>query len=108
MADLIDRAALAIHVCSLPRYLTGGKGTRVSKYGLLDPHQTLEAIKSAPTVPAAPVVHARWASKPHWTLDKCSNCGKSGFPEWPYCPGCGAKMRMTADAPARGEGSGHV
>lgn len=59
MADLIDRAALAIHVCSLPRYLTGGKGTRISKYGLLDPHQTLDAIKTAPTIDAVQVVRCR-------------------------------------------------
>lgn len=55
MSDLISRAELLIDVCSLPRYLTGGKGTRVSKYGLLDPHQTVEAIKSVPTIDAAPM-----------------------------------------------------
>lgn len=33
----------------------------------------------------------------HWvegdTLEKCSLCGKKGFPDWRYCPNCGAYMR---------------
>jgi hypothetical protein len=42
----------------------------------------------------------------HWidgiTLEKCSLCGKKGFPDWRYCPNCGAKM----DGLAEREGEG--
>lgn len=47
-------------------------------------------ISEAPTINAAPVVHGRWKSGQ--VLEKCSVCGKKGFPEWRYCPSCGAKM----------------
>ena len=26
-------------------------------------------------------------------LEKCSICGKKGFPDWSFCPNCGAKMK---------------
>ena len=31
------------------------------------------------------------------TLEKCSICGKKGFPDWRYCPNCGADMRGKKD-----------
>ena len=36
------------------------------------------------------VVHGEWIEGK--TLEKCSICGKKGFPDWKYCPNCGAKM----------------
>ena len=27
------------------------------------------------------------------SLEKCSRCGKKGFPDWSFCPNCGADMR---------------
>ena len=48
------------------------------------------AIANAPTVDAVEVVHGRWLEGK--TLEKCSICGKKGFPDWNYCPNCGAKM----------------
>ena len=47
-------------------------------------------LDEAPTVEAEPVVHGRWIEGK--SLEKCSICGKKGFPEWRYCPNCGAKM----------------
>lgn len=88
MTDLIDRGALRSYFEQNPE----------ADFSSADVVRTIDYM---PTVDAAPVVHARWTSKTNWTLDRCSNCGKSGFPEWPYCPGCGAKMRMDADAPER-------
>lgn len=94
MAELIDRGALY-------------KAFYERDCDAMELDGILDVVANFPTIDAAPVAHARWTSKTNWTLDKCSNCGKNGFPEWPYCPGCGAKMRMDADAPERGEGSGH-
>ena len=34
--------------------------------------------------------HGRWIEGK--SLEKCSICGKKGFPDWHYCPNCGAKM----------------
>lgn len=36
------------------------------------------------------VVHGEWIEGK--SLEKCSICGKKGFPDWRYCPNCGAKM----------------
>ena len=41
---------------------------------------------------AEPVKHGRWIDGR--TLEKCSICGKKGFPDWRYCPNCGAKMDL--------------
>ena len=41
------------------------------------------------------VKHGRWIEGK--TLEKCSICGKKGFPDWHYCPNCGAKMDGGAD-----------
>lgn len=38
----------------------------------------------------AEVKHGEWIEGK--TLEKCSVCGKKGFPDWHYCPNCGAKM----------------
>ena len=50
----------------------------------------VDMLESRPTVDAVPVVHGRWMEGK--TLEKCSICGKKGFPDWHYCPNCGAKM----------------
>ena len=53
-------------------------------------------VMSAPTIDAAPVVHARWVNK-GW-YKECSKCfNHIGFlnqyvPRYDYCPFCGAKM----------------
>lgn len=44
----------------------------------------------APAADVIEVVHGRWIEGK--TLEKCSVCGKKGFPDWKYCPNCGAKM----------------
>lgn len=63
-------------------------------------------IDSAPTIDAAPVVHARWVKMRRTEDDEgesvweCSNCG---YPVgiWTvgnkYCPDCGAKMDAKED-----------
>lgn len=38
--------------------------------------------------------HGRWVEGK--SLEKCSVCGKKGFPDWHYCPNCGAKMDKEA------------
>ena len=48
-------------------------------------------VQSCPTVDAVGVVHGKWIEGK--TLEKCSICGKKGFPDWHYCPNCGADMR---------------
>lgn len=47
----------------------------------------------APTVDAAPVVHARWVWSPECCKWICSNCrGREGECESPVCKWCGARM----------------
>ena len=33
-----------------------------------------------------------YESEPVQTGYVCSECGKDGYPNWHYCPNCGAKM----------------
>lgn len=62
-------------------------------------------ISKAPTVDAAPVVHAKWEMDYSWHGHcRCSNChGTSIEAEWlnrymwPYCPNCGAQMNRGKD-----------
>lgn len=55
------------------------------------------AIKDAPTIDAAPVVHARWVHVGRmslalpWTM-RCSNCSCPSEYEHNFCPNCGRKM----------------
>lgn len=62
-----------------------------------------DAVESAPTIDAAPVVHARWVHRCRYIATEirewcCSACGE--LPPGPnqlahelrYCPNCGAKM----------------
>jgi rubrerythrin len=82
MADLIDRGALL-----------------AKKWDWCDAE---DAIRSMPTVDAAPVVHARWDPitrifkySKQWT---CSVCGIPSLTNrHKFCPGCGARMDAKED-----------
>jgi hypothetical protein len=62
-------------------------------------------LQEAPTIEAKPVVHGEWViTEDDWhslTLMKCSECGEewcfefdeTDFPNYNYCPACGADMR---------------
>ena len=50
----------------------------------------LKEIDRTPTADVVEVKHGEWIEGK--TLEKCSVCGKKGFPDWHYCPHCGAKM----------------
>ena len=57
-----------------------------------------EALDRVPTVEAVPVVHGRWVKQnPLVDTEECSNCGYnivSTELETPFCPWCGAAMKM--------------
>ena len=53
-------------------------------------HDLLLLIKNTPAADVVEVRHGEWIEGQ--TLEKCSICGKKGFPDWRYCPSCGAKM----------------
>ncbi len=53
-------------------------------------NEFMEMINSAPSIEAKPVEHGRWIEGKG--LEKCSVCCKKGFPDWNYCPNCGARM----------------
>jgi translation initiation factor 2 gamma subunit (eIF-2gamma) len=55
----------------------------------------VQAIKSAPTIDAAPVVRGEWEVAIGYDPNKkvqCQNCYKMAYEPTPYCPNCGAKM----------------
>ena len=86
---LIDAKDLSISVFATKCSLCKGGSEWLNGYR--DALQAvLELIEEAHTVEAEPVVHGRWVEGK--SLEKCSICGKKGFPEWRYCPNCGAKM----------------
>lgn len=53
-----------------------------------------DAVESAPTIDAAPVVHARWVRQDDtFTRFRCGNCKtENHHVMWRFCPLCGAKM----------------
>ena len=57
-----------------------------------------EMVDNQPTVEAAPVVHGRWVKQnPLVDTEECSHCGYnivSTELETPFCPWCGAAMKM--------------
>ena len=62
--------------------------------------QFSKCIKEAPTIEAAPVIHAEWKTNSNYP-DKliCSVCGYKEDMWWAdngtyYCPNCGAKMEV--------------
>lgn len=60
-----------------------------------DTNVFMQAINDAPTVDAAPIIHARWKwpeEPPHIKGTVCTNCGQPTFVLGNYCPNCGAKM----------------
>lgn len=84
----IDADALILKYRKLVDDEWNRKTSPVSWAGALE--SVIEDIEDAPKIDAAPVVYGRWKSGP--VLEKCSVCGKKGFPEWRYCPNCGARM----------------
>ena len=50
-------------------------------------------VEDAPTIDAAPVVHARWREPwPYHTGVICGKCETHAARKHHYCPNCGAKM----------------
>lgn len=53
-----------------------------------------EDVKNAPTIEAAPVVHAEWVGVGFGKIFECSNCGYlTDYRSKNFCPKCGADMR---------------
>ena len=58
----------------------------------------INALRNAPSVDVAPVVHGRWIEQEKYTFGTmydCSICGErilDNGHSWNYCPNCGAKM----------------
>lgn len=71
-----------------------GKGAISDGLKTLDPVDDIvslvRGLNLMPAADVAPVVHGEWIEGKE--LERCSICGKKGFPDWPYCPKCGAKM----------------
>lgn len=53
-----------------------------------------DLIDRCPTIPAEPIVNARWIHYPDCGVTRCSHCGWSIAECWESkrCPDCGAKM----------------
>ena len=51
----------------------------------------VQAIKSAPTIDAVPVVRGEWFDRGSLSC-RCSECGCKSNKEYTCCPNCGAKM----------------
>lgn len=62
-------------------------GVRCSACGFDD---AMTYIEDTSTADVQEVRHGEWIEGK--TLEKCSVCGKKGFPDWRFCPHCGAKM----------------
>ena len=60
-------------------------------------NEYIDRINEIPAVDVAPITHAEWLAfsdpvlKVQFTC-YCSNCHEKSIREYPYCPGCGAKM----------------
>lgn len=87
MSDIISRQA-AIDAL--------GKIGSVDTYADLD--YAIGVFKDLPSVEAVPVVHGRWVKQnPLVDTEECSHCGYnivSAELETPFCPWCGAAMKM--------------
>lgn len=75
------------------RDLTGMK----SQYDAIELDGMIKALKKAPTIEAAPVVHARWEFFGDHGMSVVYQCTHCGFRRVEslisaYCPNCGAKM----------------
>lgn len=66
---------------------------RLSRDGT--PYFTVTDIDNAPTVPAEPIINARWIHFPDCGVSRCSRCNWSIEECWDSkrCPECGAHMR---------------
>lgn len=117
MADLIDRAA-AVAAINAERDKFSARNTHHDTAVCAGMSEALRIVQHAPTIDAAPVVHARW-------IEKYSDYFIGGMPyhdDWLVCSACGRKetelnerdetketlkychcgARMDADAPERG------
>lgn len=61
--------------------------------------ELLDTIIAAPTIDAAPIIHAKWMyhESENGTVFTCSNCEYTPeiiSDDSPYCPYCGAKMDL--------------
>ena len=114
MADLIDRMRTLI-LLGAEREVHAAHNTQHDIAVCAGISEAMRIIKRAPTVDAAPVVHARWIEHVtyHQYEDDCDEvhsveCPVCGYKTWEYdyddapkyCAGCGA--RMDTDAPERG------
>ena len=58
----------------------------------------INALRNAPSVDVAPVVHGRWIEQEKYTFGTmydCSICGDrilDNGHSWNYCPNCGCRM----------------
>ena len=74
----------------------GGKVTIFfnSRQNALNVKRILEVDASIPNAATVcdmqEVKHGVWIEGKN--IEKCSICGKKGFSNWRYCPGCGARM----------------
>lgn len=65
------------------------------KNGHVQPIEAISVreIENAPTIdPESLRPRGEWLEGK--VLEKCSICGKKGFPNWHYCPNCGAIMDL--------------
>lgn len=74
----------------MARYIDGTALLNKYNCGNMTANEMYQALVEAPSVDVAEVKHGEWIEGK--TLEKCSVCGKKGFPDWRYCPRCGAKM----------------
>lgn len=103
---LIDADAL-LEVLGDPHMMVMLSKTKAEETGewgmLLRRMDVLRRVLSAPTIDAAPVVHARWVSIPipsryGGCVVECSKCYNRGNRNFSFCPSCGAKMDGGAEA----------
>ena len=86
MSEYIEREALLEKVSRMIDYCQKNNWTK--ELAVL--FQVGDAVMFHPAADVVEVKHGVWVEGR--TLEKCSVCGKKGFPDWHYCPNCGAKM----------------
>lgn len=89
LTETIRHFVDTMSVCTSTEYCTG---LRFMK------KQAIEAVESAPTVDAVPVVHGEWHGGQYDFY--CSQCGvyqNYYTGKTNYCPNCGAKMKGAND-----------
>ena len=102
MARLIDADARIAEIKKA--YCTGCENYNGVRCRACWVDDAIGMMDDAPTVDAVPVVHGEWCEDYETFIDDsgkesfpiqtgyvCSECGKDGYPNWHYCPNCGAK-----------------